>query len=121
MDFNHKIRLFTEDDPIGEPVVQYAQRSAAINHLSPSVCDDFTLTQNCRIDTTGNVSALIPEVGNIVYANFSGSTKFNGNNLYYAIELSVAAPGDFAYICQIGTGINLGKILSISTTCEIPA
>lgn len=116
MDLNKKIKLFTADEDAGEPTIQFAIRSAAVNHLSVTVCDDYTLTQNCRVDTAGNLTPFTIETGNTVYNNFSGSVKFNGGNFWYAIKFSIADMSDTAYICQINT---LGRITAISTTCTI--
>lgn len=115
MNINKKIELFTELDNASSPVLSFASRSPSLNHLSPTVCTDAALSINCRVDTTGNVGGYFSiEVGNIVYNSLSGSTKFNGNNLYYAIYLSIAAITDPYYICQVNS---VGVITSISTTC----
>lgn len=104
-------------EPITVPELRLARRSNSINHLSPTVCDDFSLPELCRIDTSGNIDHTTVELNDTVYIGWNGTNVFNGNNLYYAIEMSTAASGDNAYICQIG---NDGVINDISTTCLIP-
>jgi hypothetical protein len=104
----------TETGSAIPPSLTASIRSGSVDETSPTVCNDYTVSVNCRVDTSGNASPIIFEVGNTVYNNLSGTTKFNGNNLYYMIQASISA--DDSYICQVNT---LGVITDITTNCPI--
>ena len=96
--------------------LQFASRSGAVDEESPTVCGDYTLTVNCRVDIAGNALPFSIEVGNPVYVSYSGLTPFNGADLYYAIQLAILDIDETTYICQVSA---LGIVTNIFTTCTI--
>lgn len=113
MRIEKRIRFSTQAEP---SVLIASQRTGSLNHLSGTVCTDGILNVNCRVDTTGNISAVEYEEGNTVYNLLTGLTKFNGNNLYYKLSPLTAGVGDHTFICRINI---VGIITEISTTCTI--
>lgn len=112
MDISKKIRFSTENDSTGG--LTYCLRS--LSTTIPNVCS-AAIIQNCRVDMNGNANPFIFEVGNIVYNNFSGSTLFNGNNLYYVVVTSIAPETEDTYLCRINT---IGVMTEVNTyVCPI--
>lgn len=115
--FNFQKAVFKTQTTVVTPTLSLSSRSGSVDETSPTVCNDYTPSITCRVDTTGNASALVFEVGNTVYNNPSGTTKFNGNNLYYMIVNQLSGSGQDSYICQVNT---VGVIIAIETSCPIP-
>lgn len=112
-----EIAYKTQIEPETTGGLTWYQRTLAISEAGACGATPFN---NCRLDTTGNVSQWIPENGNIVYNNLSGTFPFDGDNLFYVFVPYIAAIGDPIYYCQVQnlTGVIL-SVLEIDCPSEI--
>ena len=106
--FNNKKLALTTILPSGVGGLTWFSRTFSTNEAG--ACD-ATIIENGRIDTTGNTNAYIPEVGNIVYRHLSGTTVFDGNNLYYVFVSYIADIDNTSYLCQVED--TTGVIMSV--------
>lgn len=97
---------FIEDDtPI--PTIGLALRTGSV---AIDGCGSGTLSTSCRIlcQTSNEINT-----GDTLYTGISGTTPFNGANLYYRLVLQIWDEAEGSRICQISS---LG-IITVSTTC----
>ncbi len=81
------------------------------------VCDTYSLSNDCRVDATGNVNPYSVKLGNTIYNGLSGTDKFIGLNNYYAIIHAGFLPGDDIEFYRVD---NDGVITDIIGACTIP-
>lgn len=112
------VSMAASDFSVALPNLVLASKSSHVNPTSSTICSDSRPFYKCRLKTNPGQGLQVVEIGNTVYIGWTGTTIFNGDNLYYLIASGYLNIDADAYLCKVGgVGINLGKIIDIQQIC----